>query len=102
MTVLYFYFINTNCTLYHRKLLYVCYKYQINQDRKIPVKKRALTGYLSELRLTTKEFKGKDSIKLDTAIAKSSVYSRQSKTVFFSSSILLFRRDEALANSGNR
>lgn len=44
---------------------YVWYKFNINQDKKIPVAQRALTGYLSELRLTTKEFKGKDNLKLD-------------------------------------
>jgi hypothetical protein len=47
---------------------YVWYKFNISQDKKIPVTQRALTGYLSELRLTTKEFKGKDNLKLDIVI----------------------------------
>lgn len=53
---------------------YVWYKFNINQDKKIPVPQRALTGYLSELRLTTKEFKGKDNLKLDIVISADELY----------------------------
>jgi hypothetical protein len=53
---------------------YVWYKFNINQDKKIPVSQRALTGYLSELRLTTKEFKGKDNLKLDIVISADELY----------------------------
>jgi hypothetical protein len=48
---------------------YVWYKFNISQDKKIPVTQRALTGYLSSLRLTTKEFKGKDNLKLDIVVS---------------------------------
>jgi hypothetical protein len=53
---------------------YVWYKFNISQDKKIPVTQRALTGYLSELRLTTKEFKGKDNLKLDIVISADELY----------------------------
>ncbi|MBD2535799.1 hypothetical protein H6G97_43185 [Nostoc flagelliforme FACHB-838] len=53
---------------------FVWYKFNINQDKKIPVTQRALTGYLSELRLTTKEFKGKDNLKLDIVISADELY----------------------------
>ncbi|MBD2536958.1 hypothetical protein H6G97_50235 [Nostoc flagelliforme FACHB-838] len=53
---------------------YVWYKFNINQDKKMPVTQRALTGYLSELRLTTKEFKGKDNLKLDIVISADELY----------------------------
>ena len=53
---------------------YVWYKLNISQDKKIPVSQRALTGYLSELRLTTKEFKGKDNLKLDIVISADELY----------------------------
>nr|ADO19287.1 hypothetical protein Nfla_8902 [Nostoc flagelliforme str. Sunitezuoqi] len=53
---------------------FVWYKFNINQDKKIPVTQRALTGYLSELRLTTKEFKGKDNLKLDIVVSADELY----------------------------
>ncbi len=53
---------------------YVWYCYNINQDKKIPVQQRGLTGYLTELRLTTKEFKGKDNIKLDIVVSADEIY----------------------------
>jgi hypothetical protein len=53
---------------------YIWYKFNISQDKKIPVTQRALTGYLSELRLTTKEFKGKDNLKLDIVISADELY----------------------------
>ncbi|MHC5747894.1 MAG: hypothetical protein ACYTXT_39785 [Nostoc sp.] len=53
---------------------FVWYKFNISQEKKIPVPQRALTGYLSELRLTTKEFKGKDNLKLDIVISADELY----------------------------
>ncbi|MCC5633336.1 hypothetical protein LC613_38340 [Nostoc sphaeroides CHAB 2801] len=53
---------------------FVWYKFNISQEKKIPVSQRALTGYLSELRLTTKEFKGKDNLKLDIIISADELY----------------------------
>ena len=53
---------------------YVWYKFNINQDKKIPVPQRALTGYLSELRLTTKECKEKDNLKLDIVVSADELY----------------------------
>lgn len=56
--------------LYVKKLevdgrIYAWYNCEIEQDKKIPVSQRALTGYVLELRLTDKDFKGKDNLKLD-------------------------------------
>ncbi|MCC5669811.1 hypothetical protein LC653_39905 [Nostoc sp. CHAB 5784] len=53
---------------------FVWYKFNISQEKKIPVTQRALTGYLSELRLTTKEFKGRDNLKLDIVVSADEVY----------------------------
>jgi hypothetical protein len=53
---------------------YLWYHYNIEQDKTIPVQQRGLTGYLSELRITAKEFKGKDNIKLDIVVAAEQVY----------------------------
>ncbi|MBN3945161.1 MAG: hypothetical protein HWQ38_01175, partial [Nostoc sp. NMS7] len=53
---------------------YVWYKLNISQDKKILVTQRALTGYLAELRLTTKEFKGKDNLKLDIVVTADELY----------------------------
>lgn len=53
---------------------YVWYHFNISQDKRIPVTQKALTGYLSELRLTTKEFKGKDNLKLDIVINADELY----------------------------
>ncbi|RCJ30002.1 hypothetical protein A6769_34750 [Nostoc punctiforme NIES-2108] len=53
---------------------FVWYKFNISQEKKIPVPQRALTGYLSELRLTTKEFKGKDNFKLDIVVSADELY----------------------------
>lgn len=53
---------------------YLWYRYDTNQDKKIIVQQRGLTGYLTELRLTTKEFKGKDNIKLDIVVSADEIY----------------------------
>jgi hypothetical protein len=53
---------------------FLWYHYDIDKEKTIPVQQRGLTGYLSELRITTKEFKGKDNIKLDIVVAADEVY----------------------------
>ncbi|MBD2497888.1 hypothetical protein [Nostoc sp. FACHB-280] len=53
---------------------YLWYHFIIDQDKTIPVQQRGLIGYLSELRVTAKEFKGKDNIKLDIVVAADEVY----------------------------
>jgi hypothetical protein len=53
---------------------YLWYQYEIDKEKTIPVQQRGLTGYISELRLTTKEFKGKDNIKLDIVINADEIY----------------------------
>ncbi|MBE8992231.1 hypothetical protein [Nostoc sp. LEGE 12450] len=53
---------------------YLWYHYDIERDKTIPVFQRALTGYLSELRFTTKEFKGKDNLKLDIVVSADGLY----------------------------
>jgi hypothetical protein len=69
---------------------FVWYKFNISQDKKIPVTQRALTGYLSSLRLTTKEFKGKDNLKLDIVVSADELYIiRTGVETNFSKSFLL-------------
>ncbi|MCC5617379.1 hypothetical protein LC605_20265 [Nostoc sp. CHAB 5836] len=53
---------------------YLWYHYNIDKDKTIPVLERGLTGYISELRLTAKEFKGKDNIKLDIVVRADEIY----------------------------
>ncbi|MBD2249509.1 hypothetical protein [Nostoc sp. FACHB-888] len=53
---------------------YLWYHYDIDREKTIPVTQRVLTGYLSELRLTTKEFKGKDNLKLDIVVSADELY----------------------------
>ncbi|MBD2458536.1 hypothetical protein H6G80_31280 [Nostoc sp. FACHB-87] len=53
---------------------YAWYNYDVSLDKKTPVAERALTGYLSELRLTGKDFKGKDNIKLDIVVFADDLY----------------------------
>ena len=53
---------------------YLWYHYDINNDKTIPVQQRALSGYLQNLRLTSKEFKGKDNMKLDIIVAADELY----------------------------
>ncbi|MHC5771937.1 MAG: hypothetical protein ACYTXI_41750 [Nostoc sp.] len=53
---------------------YLWYHYDIDREKTIPVSQKALTGYLSELRFTTKEFKGKDNLKLDIVVSADEVY----------------------------
>ncbi|BAY93765.1 MULTISPECIES: hypothetical protein [unclassified Tolypothrix] len=65
--------------LYVKKLevngrIYTWYNCEIEQDKKIPVSQRALTGYVLELRLTDKDFKGKDNLKLDIVVQADEIY----------------------------
>ncbi|YAF99296.1 MAG: hypothetical protein AB3A66_28045 (plasmid) [Nodularia sp. CChRGM 3473] len=53
---------------------YVWYKYIIKQNEKIPVYERALTGFISEIRLTEKDYKGQDNLKLDIVISADELY----------------------------
>jgi hypothetical protein len=53
---------------------YLWYNYDINNEKTIPVQQRALSGYLQNLRLTSKEFKGKDNMKLDIVVAADELY----------------------------
>ena len=53
---------------------YLWYNYDINNKITIPVQKTGLTGYISELKLTTKEFKEKDNIKLDIVVRADEIY----------------------------
>ncbi|BAZ33759.1 hypothetical protein NIES4074_62730 (plasmid) [Cylindrospermum sp. NIES-4074] len=53
---------------------YLWYRYDINNDKTIPVQERGLTGYITELRLTAKEFRGKDNLKLDIVISADELY----------------------------
>ncbi|MEH2316249.1 hypothetical protein [Nostoc sp.] len=53
---------------------YLWYNYDINNKITIPVQKTGLTGYISELKLTTKEFKEKDNVKLDIVIRADEIY----------------------------
>jgi hypothetical protein len=53
---------------------YLWYRYNITNYQTIPVLQTGLTGYLSELRLTTKEFKGKENIKLDIVVSADEFY----------------------------
>ncbi|MCG6137184.1 MAG: hypothetical protein MET45_21550 [Nostoc sp. LLA-1] len=53
---------------------FLWYHYDIDKDKTIPVQQKGLTGYLSELRLTAKEYKGKENLKLDIVVASDEVY----------------------------
>jgi hypothetical protein len=53
---------------------YLWYNYDINNEKTIPVQQRALTGYLQNLRLTSKEFRGQNNLKLDIVIAADEIY----------------------------
>lgn len=53
---------------------YLWYQYDISNNQTIPVQQRGLTGYLQSLKLTSKEFKGKDNLKLDILICANEIY----------------------------
>ncbi|MEH2437711.1 MAG: hypothetical protein V7K25_26385 [Nostoc sp.] len=48
--------------------------YNYDNDKTIPVQQKGLTGYISELKLTTKEFREKDNIKLDIVVRADEIY----------------------------
>jgi hypothetical protein len=50
------------------------YNYDVKQGLKTPISQKALIGYISELRLTDKEFKGKDTMKLDIVVLADELY----------------------------
>jgi hypothetical protein len=53
---------------------YLWYRYDINNEKTIPVQERGLAGYLTEMKLTTKEFKGNHNTKLDIVISADEIY----------------------------
>jgi hypothetical protein len=53
---------------------YVWYKYIFNQNSKIPVYEKSLTGYISEVKKTEREFQGRVNIKLDIVISADELY----------------------------
>lgn len=53
---------------------FLWYQYDVNNNQTIPVQQRGLTGYLQSLKLTSKEFKGKDNLKLDIVISADEIY----------------------------
>ncbi|MEH2396088.1 hypothetical protein [Nostoc sp.] len=53
---------------------YLWYNYDINNKITTPVQQTGLTGYISELKLTTKEFKDKNNIKLDISVRADEIY----------------------------
>lgn len=50
------------------------YQFDIDAQKQLPVLKRGLTGYVSELRITVKEFKGKENNKLDVVVGADQLY----------------------------
>jgi hypothetical protein len=69
---------------------YVWYKYNIEQNQKIPVHQKGLTGYLSDLRLKAKEYNGRDNMKLEIVVAADETYIiRSGIETNFSKSFLL-------------
>ncbi|MBD2303878.1 hypothetical protein [Nostoc sp. FACHB-190] len=70
--------------------VYGWYNYDFNKDKQIPVPYKALTGYICELKLTGKEFKGKDNLKLDVVVCADELYViRSGIETNFSKSFLL-------------
>jgi hypothetical protein len=64
--------------------------YNYDNDKTIPVQQTGLTGYISELKLITKEFKGQDNIKLDIYVRADEIYVvRTGKETNFAKSFLL-------------
>ncbi|MHC5615670.1 MAG: hypothetical protein ACYTXA_33025 [Nostoc sp.] len=53
---------------------YLWYNYDINNNQTIPVQQTGLTGYISELKLKTTEFKGKDNTKLEIVVRADEIY----------------------------
>ena len=53
---------------------YLWYRYDVEGEELQPIKQRGLTGYISELRITVKEFKGKENTKLDVVVQADELY----------------------------
>ncbi len=53
---------------------YLWYHYNINNDKTIPVQQTGLTGYISELKLKTTEFRGNVNNKLDIVVRADEIY----------------------------
>lgn len=69
--------------LYVKKLeingqVYGWYNFDVALDKQTPIPQRALTGYISEIQLTDKDFKGKDNLKLDIFILADELYAVRS------------------------
>ncbi|ABA24973.1 conserved hypothetical protein (plasmid) [Trichormus variabilis ATCC 29413] len=69
---------------------YGWHHYDPQQDKKTLVADRALTGYISEIKLTSKDFKGKENLKLDIVIFADELYVVRSgiETIFTKSFLL--------------
>jgi hypothetical protein len=69
---------------------YLWYNYDINNDQTIPVHKTGLIGYISELKLKTTEFRGRDNLKLHIVVRADDIYVvRTGKETNFAKSFLL-------------
>lgn len=69
---------------------YLWYQYDVEGEALHPIKQRGLTGYLSELRITVKEFKGKENTKLDVVVQADQLYViRSGLETNFSKTLLL-------------
>ena len=69
---------------------YLWYNYDNKNQITTPVPQTGLTGYISELKLTMKEFKGRDNIKLDIYVRADDIYVvRTGKETNFAKSFLL-------------
>lgn len=69
---------------------YGWHHYDPQQDKKTLVAERALTGYISEIKLTSKDFKGKENLKLDIVVLAEELYVIRSgiETIFTKSFLL--------------
>jgi hypothetical protein len=64
--------------------------YNYDNDQTIPVHKTGLTGYISELKLTIKEFRERDNNKLDIVVRADEIYVvRTGRETNFAKSFLL-------------
>ena len=64
--------------------------YNYDNDKTIPVQQTGLTGYISELKLTTKEFRERDNNKLDIVVRADEIYVvRTGRETNFAKSFLL-------------
>jgi hypothetical protein len=64
--------------------------YNYDNDKTIPIQQTGLTGYISELKLTTKEFRERDNNKLDIVVRADEIYVvRTGRETNFAKSFLL-------------